>query len=360
MFSYRSMFFTPQLVHQQPHYLLSPFLSDSPFLSHYRSYATTIFDKPFFIKDEEEDDEKGLMNIGKEKRKEKIKNDEKIVLNKTAGKHEIPINIKNRINHHDNNNKKENHKHKGMKKSESGENYLAVQEENQPKTRRIPVYYSHESQEQNKEKKKDEQKEEPKLAQSHIKEKEEKHKEEGDTVKGENFLKFLNRKNLRRVRASPNGNCLFNAISLALFQTEEYHYKLRQLTVDWISKNLETIIIPNETGDEGGGLQVKDLIFLKSYHESYEDYLREMSQDQEWADYACINALSNILNLEIDIYYVSIEGTIPRIDNMIVQSKVKVLPISMNKKVKPKKIRLEYNEGINHYNLLVPNLTSML
>ena len=161
------------------------------------------------------------------------------------------------------------------------------------------------------------------------------------------LIQLLDRKGWRLIKATSDGNCLYNCMSRALFNnSEEYHMKVRQATVDWIESNLDTSVV--------NGVKIRDLIFLKSYHtRGIDDYLEEMRQDGEFGDYCCLNALSNLLQVAIDVYYVSHKS-----NQDTVYSKVKIRPI--NGLTTSKKIRLEYFEELKHYNLLVPLKHSML
>ncbi|KAG2385703.1 hypothetical protein C9374_003518 [Naegleria lovaniensis] len=177
---------------------------------------------------------------------------------------------------------------------------------------------------------------------------------------------LMSRKHLRLIHATANGNCLFNCISLALAQSEEYHSQIRQKCVDWIETHLDTSV------SQDGGIKVRDLIFLSPYQESIEDYLHEMRKDREWADYCCLNSLANLLNVQLDVYYVNMleDGDWDHPSSMVVKSKIKVLPThvtrgefspSQRRKVPLKKIRVVYHEELKHYNLLAPQYhTSML
>nr|CAG4712600.1 unnamed protein product [Naegleria fowleri] len=183
--------------------------------------------------------------------------------------------------------------------------------------------------------------------------------------KKELLSELLARKHLRLIHATANGNCLFNCISLALAQSEEYHTQIRQKCVDWIENNLDTPV------SQDGGIKVRDLIFLKPFQETIEDYLGELRQDKEWADYCCLNALANLLNVQLDVYYVNMleDGNWDDPSSMVVKSKIKVLPaqfvrggVSQHRRHHGlKKIRVVYHEELKHYNLLVPQYhTSML
>ena len=54
-------------------------------------------------------------------------------------------------------------------------------------------------------------------------------------------LDRYNEKDFVAFNSTPDGNCLFNAVSICLFATEEHHHALRLLTLKWMGDNFEAL-----------------------------------------------------------------------------------------------------------------------
>ncbi|EFC49567.1 predicted protein [Naegleria gruberi] len=166
------------------------------------------------------------------------------------------------------------------------------------------------------------------------------HASETNKKKEELLTDYMKRNQLRMVEAKSNGNCLFNSISLALFDGEHKNFQLRQLCVDWIEENLDSIV--------KDGIKIRDLIFLREDQSNISDYLHDMRQEKEWADYCCLNALANLLECELEVVYVNYQE-----NEWIVKSEIQVEPINRPTGLLLTKIRLMYIEDLKHYNLLI-------
>lgn len=136
---------------------------------------------------------------------------------------------------------------------------------------------------------------------------------EVDTMIDRKFASF----NLKIQKITPDGNCLFRAISHQLYNTETYHEMIRKECMDYIVKEKEHF-----------------QHFISS--QSFEDYVERMRQDKTWGDHIELQAISEIYKARIEIFY---NSEIPI-----------VIYYSQGK---PERIIRLYYRNLNHYDSIV-------
>lgn len=142
-----------------------------------------------------------------------------------------------------------------------------------------------------------------------------------ETESVENFLSEIKSYNLQIKSIKPDGNCLFRAISHQLYSTEDRHLELREKCVNYIEK--------------------EKTFFSKFINENFEKYIQRKKKEGTWGDNIEIQALSEIYNLQIQIFHNK------KIPTMIYNQKKKFEKI----------IRLFY-KNLSHYDSIIetPNI----
>lgn len=93
--------------------------------------------------------------------------------------------------------------------------------------------------------------------------------------------KYLREKNRYRFHVIPDGNCLYRAISKAVYGAQSMHSELRERTVHYVADHLDTFNLIIE-GDIG-------------------EFLINAAQDGAWAGYPELLAMSQMLNVNIHL-----------------------------------------------------------
>ncbi|XP_056375279.1 OTU domain-containing protein 1 [Hyla sarda] len=93
--------------------------------------------------------------------------------------------------------------------------------------------------------------------------------------------KYLREKNRYRFHIIPDGNCLYRAISKAMYGDQSLHSELRERTVHHVADHLDTFNLIIE-GDIG-------------------EFLINAAQDGAWAGYPELLAMSQMLNVNIHL-----------------------------------------------------------
>lgn len=93
--------------------------------------------------------------------------------------------------------------------------------------------------------------------------------------------KYLREKNRYRFHVIPDGNCLYRAISKAVYGDQSMHSELRERTVHYVADHLDTFNLIIE-GDIG-------------------EFLINAAQDGAWAGYPELLAMSQMLNVNIHL-----------------------------------------------------------
>lgn len=133
----------------------------------------------------------------------------------------------------------------------------------------------------------------------------------------EEFENKMRQFNLKVVKIQADGNCLFRAISHQLHGNENLHQNLREQCCDHIEND-------------------KDFYAPFMGGQDFNSYIARMRQNRVWADNLEIQALSEMLNAEIQIYHTQSIPTVIFAEN-----------------TKPKTIiRLFYNNTV-HYDSIV-------
>ncbi|KAG2373696.1 hypothetical protein C9374_011985 [Naegleria lovaniensis] len=98
---------------------------------------------------------------------------------------------------------------------------------------------------------------------------------------------------MKIIKVKPDGNCLFRAVSMGLYNTEEYHLQLRLAAVDWMRSHLDTEI--------DKGLRLRHALILDGPGDNNNNndieryYLRNMQCLGVWGDFNCLVALAHCL-----------------------------------------------------------------
>jgi len=92
----------------------------------------------------------------------------------------------------------------------------------------------------------------------------------------------LNPENYKIIDCKGDGNCLFRAVSVHIYRTQEKHYIIRKLVTNYI--------------------QTHKYSFAEFIDENFEEYISKLSQNRSWAGDVELEAISELYAKKIEIY----------------------------------------------------------
>ena len=106
------------------------------------------------------------------------------------------------------------------------------------------------------------------------------------------LLGHYNEKNFVAYHSTPDGNCLFNAVSICLFGSEMYRNLLRLKTLKYIGNNFEIL-------KESGRLPTSDCL---------KETMLDCAKDYAWSNILTVFCLAQALQIKINAVYPPVNG----------------------------------------------------
>jgi hypothetical protein len=124
-------------------------------------------------------------------------------------------------------------------------------------------------------------------------------------VNGINLYEFLWTNSKRIKQTIPDGNCQFRSVAKHLTGSQHNHTIYRTMAVQWMANHKEEMI---------NGVPFNDCVTFRYNNKNIDDYIRSMSFNGEQGDFACLIALSKLLNISFKVIVVQYDTVTAIVD----------------------------------------------
>lgn len=135
-----------------------------------------------------------------------------------------------------------------------------------------------------------------------------------DSLEKENFLLNMQKRGLGLKNIEKDGNCVFRAVALLLFEDQAKHMQVRHDIVNQLVDQREKY--------------EKNISYSKGGIETFDAYTQNMRLESVWGDHVELQAAADLYGVDINVYTVATGVDRP---NMIVEcnGEIEYLPISL-------------------------------